>query len=62
MGLLLPGFRAELFHDGITSSLVHITVYSGDGEVVSGELVGEPANLLAGVAEDDGPGNGDDVI
>lgn len=52
----------ELLHDDITLSLVHVAVHSGDGEVTSSELVGEPVDLPAGVAEDDGLGDGDGLV
>jgi len=52
----------ELFHDDITLSLVHVAVHGGDGEVTGSELVGEPIDLPAGVAEDDGLGDGDGLV
>lgn len=52
----------ELLHDQITLSLVHVTVHGRDGEVTGGELVGEPVDLSAGVAEDDGLGDGDSLV
>lgn len=54
--------RAELLHDEITLGLVHVTVHGGDSEVTGSELVGEPVDLSAGVAEDDGLGNGDGLV
>lgn len=56
------GARAELLHDKVTLGLVHVTVHSRDGEVTSSELVGEPVDLSAGVAEDDSLGNGDRLV
>jgi hypothetical protein len=56
------GSGAELLHDKITLGLVHVTVHGGDGEVASSELVGEPVDLSAGVAEDDSLGDGDSLI
>lgn len=56
------GARAELLHDKITLGLVHVTVHGGDGEVTGGELVSEPVNLSAGVAEDDSLGDGDCLV
>jgi len=53
---------SELLHDQVTLSLVHVTVHGGDGEVTGSELVGEPVNLSAGVAEDDGLGDGDGLV
>ena len=52
----------ELLHDNITLGLVHVTVHGRDGEVTSSELVGEPVDLSAGVAEDDGLGDGDGLV
>lgn len=52
----------ELLHDNVTLSLVHVTVHGGDGEVTSSELVGEPVDLPAGVAEDDGLGDSDGLV
>ncbi len=52
----------ELLHDKITLGLVHFTVHGRDGEVAGGELVGKPVDLSAGVAEDDGLGNGDRLV
>jgi len=56
------GAGTELLHDKITLTLVHITVHGGDGEVASSELVSEPVDLSAGVAEDDSLGDGDGLI
>lgn len=56
------GAGAELLHDDVTLALVHIAVHGGNGEVTSSELVGEPVNLPAGVAEDDGLGDGDGLV
>ena len=53
---------SELLHNQVTLSLVHVTVHGGDGEVTGSELVGEPVNLSAGVAEDDGLGDGDGLV
>ena len=52
----------ELLHDQITLGLVHISVHGGDGEVTGSELLGEPINLSAGVAEDDGLGDSDSLV
>lgn len=56
------GAGSELLHDQITLTLVHVTVHGRDGEVTGSELVGEPVDLSAGVAEDDGLGDGDSLI
>lgn len=52
----------ELLHDNVTLGLVHVTVHGRDGEVTGSQLVGEPVNLSAGVAEDNGLGNGDGLV
>ena len=52
----------ELLHDDITLCLVHVTVHGRDSEVTGSELVGEPVDLPAGVAEDDGLGDGDSLV
>ena len=54
--------RAELLHDNITLALFHVTVHGRDSEVTGSELVGEPVDLSAGVAEDDGLGDGDGLV
>ena len=52
----------ELLHDDITLGLVHVAVHSRDSEVTGSELVGEPVDLSAGVAEDDGLSDGDGFV
>lgn len=52
----------ELLHDKVTLGLVHVTVHGRDGEVAGSELVGEPVDLSAGVAEDDSLGDGDCLV
>lgn len=52
----------ELLHDQVTLSLVHVSVHGRDSEVTGSELVGEPVDLSAGVAEDDSLGNGDSLV
>lgn len=52
----------ELLHDNVTLGLFHISVHGRDSEVTGSELVGEPVDLAAGVAEDDGLGDGDGLI
>lgn len=56
------GAGAELLHDKVTLGLVHVTVHGRDGEITGSELVGKPVDLAAGVAEDDGLGDGDSLI
>lgn len=53
---------SELLHDQVTLGLVHVTVHGGDSEVTGSELVGEPVDLAAGVAEDDSLGDGDSLV
>lgn len=52
----------ELLHDEVTLGLVHVTVHGRDGEIAGSELVGEPVDLSAGVAEDDSLGDGDCLV
>lgn len=52
----------ELLHNQITLSLVHVTVHGGDGEITGSQLVGEPVDLSAGVAEDDSLGDGNGLV
>lgn len=52
----------ELLHNQVTLSLIHVTMHSRDGEVTGSELVGEPVDLSAGVAEDDSLSNGDGLV
>ena len=54
--------RTEFLHDNITLGLLHVTVHGRDSEVTSSELVSEPVDLSAGVAEDDSLGDGDSLI
>lgn len=54
--------RAELLHDHVTLSLVHVSVHGRDSEVTGSELVGKPVDLSTGVAEDDGLGDGDSLV
>ena len=56
------GTRAELLHDDISLSLLHVSVHGRDGEVAGSELVGEPVDLSSGVAEDDSLGDGDGLV
>lgn len=54
--------RAELLHDNLTLTLLHISVHGRDGELAGSELLGQPVDLSAGVAEDDGLGDGDGLV
>ena len=56
------GAGAELLHDHVTLALVHVAVHGGHGEVACGELVGEPVDLSARVAEDDGLGDSNGLV
>ena len=56
------GSRAELAHDEITLALVHVTVHGRDGEVAGLHLLSEPVDLAAGVAVDDGLGDGERLV
>lgn len=56
------GAGAELLHDKVTLGLVHVTVHGRDGEIAGSELVGEPVDLSAGVAEDNSLGDGDCLV
>lgn len=56
------GAGSELLHNQVTLSLVHVTVHGRDGEVTGSQLVSEPVDLSAGVAEDDGLGNGHGLV
>jgi hypothetical protein len=53
---------SELLHNQVTLTLVHVTVHGGDSEVTGSKLVGEPVDLSAGVAEDNGLGNSDGLV
>lgn len=54
--------RAELAHDDLTLRLLHVAVHGRDGELTRSELVGQPVDLSASVAEDDGLGDGDGLV
>lgn len=56
------GTGTELLHDNVTLALLHVTVHGGDSEVTGSELVGKPVDLAAGVAEDNGLGDGDGLV
>jgi len=52
----------ELLHDDLTLTLLHISVHGRDSELTGSELLGQPVDLSAGVAEDDGLGDGDGLV
>ena len=47
------GTRAELAHNHIAASLVHVAVHRRDREVLLPHLLCQPLDIAAGVAEDD---------
>ena len=53
-----PEFR----HDSITLFLHHLSMHRGDGEVGGPHLFRQPVDLSAGVAEDDGLGDGHSLV
>ena len=55
-----PG--SELLHDEVSLSLVHVAVHGRDGEIAGGELIRKPVDLSAGIAEDDGLGDGHGLV
>ena len=56
------GTRAELTHNDVTLTLVHISVHARDGEVTLLHLLLEPVNLATGVAVDDGLRDGKGLV
>lgn len=54
--------RSELLHNQVTLGLVHVSMHGGDSEVTGSELVGEPVDLSAGVAENDSLGDGNSLV
>ncbi len=44
----------EVFHDGVSLFLRHVSVHGADGEVGLAHLLSQPVDLPLGVAEDDG--------
>ena len=56
------GTRAELLHDDVALGLVHVAVHGRHGEVARRQLVRQPVDLPARVAEDDGLGDGDGLV
>lgn len=53
---------SELLHDELSSSLFHVTVHGGNGELSCGQLFSQPVDLSSGRAEDDGLGNGEGLV
>ena len=53
---------AEVVHDAVALLLRHLAVHAADGEVGLAHLLGQPVDLAAGVAEDDGLGDGEGVV
>ena len=56
------GTRTELAHDDVTLALVHVSVHARDGEVALLHLLLQPVHLSAGVAVDDGLGDGERLV
>lgn len=49
-------------HDELTLSTGHVSVHGRDGEIALSHLVREPVDLSAGVAVDDGLGDGQSLV
>ena len=56
------GARAELLHDNLTLLLLHISVHGRDSELACSELLSQPVDLSASVAENNSLGNGDGLV
>jgi len=56
------GTGSELTHNTVTVHLVQLSVHDGDGEVTLGHLLGQPVHFPAGVAVDDGLGDGQGLV
>ena len=56
------GTGAELAHNEVTFLLVEIGVHGGDGEITLTHFLGEPVDLSAGVAVDDGLGDREGLV
>ena len=56
------GTGAELTHNEVTFLLVEIGVHGGDGEITLSHFLGEPVDLSAGVAVDDGLGDREGLV
>ena len=53
---------SKLLHDDISLRLIHISMHSTDGEILLGQFVGQPIDLSARVAKDDGLRDGDGFV
>ena len=51
--IYLPVSSTELFHDGVSLLLWHVSVHGGDGEIGLSHLLCQPLHFPLGVAEDD---------
>ena len=49
-------------HDELTLSTGHVSVHGRDGEIALSHLVRQPVHLSAGVAVDDGLGDGQSLV
>mmetsp|Transcript_43107 Transcript_43107/g.77520 ORF Transcript_43107/g.77520 Transcript_43107/m.77520 type:complete len:280 (-) Transcript_43107:428-1267(-) len=56
------GTRTELPHNDITLALVHVTMHARNSEITLLHLLLKPVNLAAGVAVDDGLGDGERFV
>mmetsp|Transcript_8817 Transcript_8817/g.14529 ORF Transcript_8817/g.14529 Transcript_8817/m.14529 type:complete len:216 (-) Transcript_8817:598-1245(-) len=56
------GTRAELSHDNVTLTLVHISVHAGDSEITLLHLLLQPVNLTTGITVDDGLSDGQSLV
>ncbi|ANB12301.1 hypothetical protein AWJ20_550 [Sugiyamaella lignohabitans] len=56
------GSGTELLHDGVTLSLVHITVHGRDSEILLGKSLLDVLDLSSGVTEDNGLGDSDSLV
>lgn len=54
--------RSKLLHDDIALSLIHFSVHSRDSEISRLQLVCEPVDLSASIAEDDSLCDGDSFV
>merc|ERR1719361_470445 len=54
--------RTEFTHNHVTFFLIHVTVHGGDGKVPGVHFFGEPIDLPARVAKDDGLGDGERLV
>jgi len=53
---------SELLHDDISLRLIHISMHGADGEILLRQFVGQPIDLSARVAKDDGLSDCDSFV